>query len=401
MRVALWNGSGLNNVGDHLIDAITRRELQARLPEAQFQSFSPWPGSFTQHRLTIDANGYWNAHGQFDVIVVGGGALIGGPPFLDPSNQFFLLGPYPERFQDSAPVLWNAMCSDAQTLAPTEERWRKFVCSAVSRISLLSVRNWRTHCFLRDCGVTAPMSVVPDVAVLAAEPAVRVRRQQRLRIGIAPGRPVFPQEFLMKIAAYAFSNMSTANPEVIRIVPYSPPAGFDDNRYAEELVNRLREIRDADLVVLGSDSMYGDAITGRLIAEKLGGATYVHLNDPLGADNIALLRSLDCVIVFRLHSAIMALTAGTPFIGVDIYRNEITGTSKLHQFIKESGFESRYLTLDDLVANPGRLANLVEDAAAQGSELVEAAHSRLASRARSHFDIMAQSIAAHAGTPVS
>src|SRR5438270_3390741 len=399
MRIALWNGSGLDNVGDQLINAVTRKQLQARIPEGRFQSFSPWPGSVTPQRLTIDKKGYWNAHGQFDAIVVGGGALIGGPPFLDPVNQFFLLGPYPERFQDPALIVWNAMCSDAQTLAPTEERWRKFVRTATERVSLLTVRNSRTCSFLRDCGVTKPIKVVPDVAVLAAEPWDRPQTKGKLRIGFAPGRPVFPENFLEKIAANAFSNLGSINPEVVRIVPYSPDAGFDDHQYAASLANRLNEIPDADFFLFGSDSMYGDSITAALMAQKLDGSTYVPLSDPLGADTISTSRSMDCIIAFRLHSCIMALMVGTPFIAVDLYRNEITGTSKLHQLMKDAGLESRYLIMDEMVSQSGRLSHLAQDAIAQGREPVINAHGRLAAQARSHFDALAETIVNQACAP--
>jgi polysaccharide pyruvyl transferase WcaK-like protein len=395
MRIALWNGSGLDNVGDRLINAVTRQELEARIPDAQCHSFSPWPGPVTPDRLTIDKKGYWNAHGQFDVIVVGGGALIGGPPFLDPVNQYFLLGPYPERFQDPALIVWNGMCSDVQTLAPTEERWRKFVCTATDRVSLLTVRNSRTCSFLRECGVTKPIQVVPDAAILAAEPWERPETRGKLRIACAPGRPVFPEKFLTRITANAFANVGSINPDVVRIVPYSPAASFDDHEYASSLADRLKEISDADFFLFGSDSMYGDSITAELMAGQLEGSTYVSLTDPLGADTIARSRTMDCVIAFRLHSCIMALIVGTPFIAVDLYRNEITGTSKLHQLMKDAGLESRYLTIDEVVSDNRRLSNLAQDVVAQGREPVINAHSKLAAQARSHFDALAETIVKH------
>jgi polysaccharide pyruvyl transferase WcaK-like protein len=396
MRVALWNGSGLENVGDRLIDAVTRRELQLRLPEAEFRSFSPWPGPFTRQRLTINSEGYWNAHGQFDVIVVGGGALITGPPFGDPAAQFFLFGPYPKRFRDAAMVIWNAMCSDGQSLAPSEERWRNFICDAARQVTLLTVRNTRTSAFLRECGVTAPISVVPDVAVLAAEPSALANNSGKLRIGIAPGRPVFPDDFLAAIKANVEVIEDHVNESIMRRFRYCPPGPFDDHQYAENLAAALNEIASAEFSVFGSDCMYGDAIPARLLAHKISGARYVHWKDALASDMIASMRELDCILTFRLHASITALATGTPFVAVDLYNDATGGTSKLREFMQEAGLPSRYTTLDALMSDRKLLSHLVANAIYQGREPVHNAHNQLAARARNHFDIMAERIAAHA-----
>lgn len=396
MRVALWNGSGLENVGDRLIDAVTRRELQLRLPEAEFHSFSPWPGTFTRQRLTIDRDGYWNAHGQFDVIVVGGGALITGPPFSDPAAQFFLFGPYPERFHDTAMVMWNAMCSDGQTLAPSKEHWRNFICEAARQVTLLTVRNASTSSYLRQCGVTAPISIVPDVAVLAAQPLSFADRPGKLRIGIAPGRPIFPQNFLSEIKANVEVIEDSVDESVMRRFRYCPPGRFDDDEYAETLAALLKEITRAEFTVFGSDCMYGDAIPARLLAHKIPHTSYVHWRDALGSDMIASMRQMDCVITFRLHASITALAAGTPFIAVDLYKGSAGGTSKLSEFMNETGLASSYTTLDALTRDTKHLSHLVANAVAQGRERVKDAHSRLAAKARDHFDLMAERIAAHA-----
>jgi hypothetical protein len=211
---------------------------------------------------------------------------------------------------------------------------------------------------------------------------------------------VFPDNFLDKIAANAFANLASINPEVVRIVPYTPVASFDDREYAGKLVNSLKGIPDADFFLFGADSMYGDSITASLMAEKLNGSTYVPLTGPLGEDTISTSRSMDCIVAFRLHSCIMALIVGTPFVAVDLYKNEITGTSKLHQLMKDAGLESRYLTIDELVSSQGRLSTLVQNAIAEGREPVIKAHSKLAAQARCHFDALAETIQRHAGSAV-
>src|ERR1700743_841276 len=100
MRIALWNASGLDNLGDRLLDYVNRCELGKRIPQAQFQTFTAWPSAST--RLgKIGREGHWEGERQFDAIGIGGGALLIGPPFVHSSLQTYYLGPYPDRFRDS------------------------------------------------------------------------------------------------------------------------------------------------------------------------------------------------------------------------------------------------------------------------------------------------------------
>src|ERR1051325_770120 len=97
LRVALWNASALPNPGDRLIDFVLRKELSDRINDVSFHTFSPWADG--RSNLSIGRDGLWDQHqGEFDAIVIGGGAIITGPPFYSPAEQFFLLGPYPEKF---------------------------------------------------------------------------------------------------------------------------------------------------------------------------------------------------------------------------------------------------------------------------------------------------------------
>src|SRR5690242_7155778 len=113
MRIALWNASGLDNLGDRMLDYVNRRELGRRFSDATFQTFSPWPSASTR-LVSIDRHGRWEGEESFDAIVIGGGALLIGPPFVHPSLQTCYLGPYPDRFRDTCPVFWNAVCCDGQ-----------------------------------------------------------------------------------------------------------------------------------------------------------------------------------------------------------------------------------------------------------------------------------------------
>jgi len=187
MRIALWNGSGLNNLGDRLLDYINRRELGRRLPSAIFHSFSPWPSSSVP-LVQIDDQGYWGNEQRFNAIVIGGGALLIGPPFVHPSLQTCYLGPYPERFRDVCPIIWNAVCSDGQFVPLLAEPWRAYVRSAAARLTYHSVRNQRTANLLTQCGVSDSISIVPDPVILLRSPGEKSRpRRVRRRIGIMLG----------------------------------------------------------------------------------------------------------------------------------------------------------------------------------------------------------------------
>ena len=69
LRVAIWNASGLDNLGDRLLDHVAHRELSARLPGVDLATFTPWPGEYCGRRLIIDRNGLWTGHGAFHAIV--------------------------------------------------------------------------------------------------------------------------------------------------------------------------------------------------------------------------------------------------------------------------------------------------------------------------------------------
>jgi len=123
----------------------------------------------------------------FDAIVIGGGALLLGPPFRDPSSQFFLLGPDPLSFKDSCPVLWNGVCSGSQYRAPSAPKWRRFMADACARVSYRAVRNEQTRNFLQDCGVEGRIDVIPDVCIAASQAGAVRRRSGRPVIAIAAG----------------------------------------------------------------------------------------------------------------------------------------------------------------------------------------------------------------------
>ncbi len=397
MRIALWNAGGLDNLGDRLLDAVNRREIGRRISGAQFESFCPWADAGAPGRLWVDANGHWSGEGSFDAIVIGGGALLVGPPFRHPGLQAFFLGPYPERFADDCPVVWSAVCSDTQRPAPDEAAWREYVCGAAARIEMRTVRNQSTRSFLEGWGVGGEIAVVPDPVVLwrgAGEGRRPGGREGRGRVGVLVPRPVFPSHFLMKMGLWAMQGGVDSNPDVVALEPYTPAAAYDEPRYVRQYADVLRSVaRDRDLELCVRPSMYGDEQPAQQVAAALGpSATSVRVQDPWGADLLTWLESLDCVVATRLHDCILALLAGTPVIAVDPYVRSSTPTTKLREFMRTGQGEDHYLTLDSFLEGTVPLPDRIERALATAPDL-PGIRQGLQARASAHFDALVAALA--------
>jgi len=391
-RVALWNGSGMDNIGDQAIDRITRRELARRLPGAEFETFTPWPGRYCQNRLRIDQAGVWSGQGAFSAIVVGGGALLVGPPFRDPSSQFFLLGPAPALFKDDCPVLWNGVCSDSQHRALSSPRWREFMVEACMRVSYRAVRNERTRRFLKDCGVGGTIAVIPDICAAASRKGVARRQARRPTIAIAAGRPVFPQRFVSGIAGMAAENMGLCDTSLLDIRRYDEGRAFSDQRYAAQLGRSFAGLAaGADLVVAAFGEMYGDDLACDRLAHELR-APCRRLWDGEMDDVLDFFAGVDVVLGSRLHACILALSAGTPFVMVDPYYCPETRTSKMKEFAVQCGFERFYFTLTDVLEGHADIQRAVEDARALGRQQIGAVRERLTAEVDEHFDRLARMV---------
>ena len=388
-RVALWNGAGMDNIGDQAIDLVTRRELSMRLPGAEFTTFTPWPGRYCRNMLRIDEKGAWSGQGEFDAIVIGGGALLLGPPFRDPSSQFFLLGPDPLSFKDSCPVLWNGVCSGSQYRAPSAPKWRRFMADACARVSYRAVRNEQTRNFLQDCGVEGRIDVIPDVCIAASQAGAVRRRSGRPVIAIAAGRPVFPDRFIARVAELAAPNMGLCDPELLDIRRYDESAGYSDDGYVTRLERGFADLgEEGDLVVSAFGEMYGDDLVCELLAGRLG-VPYRRLWDAGPEGVLNFFGGVDAVVGSRLHSCILALSAGTPFIMVDPYHSEQTRTSKMKEFAAQCGLERFYFTLPDFLERRAGVRRAVQEALAMDRRELLAARERLAARVGAHFDHLA------------
>ncbi|HXT69373.1 MAG TPA: polysaccharide pyruvyl transferase family protein [Vicinamibacterales bacterium] len=393
MRIALWNASGLDNLGDRLLDTVNRRELSARLPEASFQTFSPWPSDSLPF-VSIDGEGRWCGESEFDAIVIGGGALLIGPPFVHPTLQTCYLGPYPDRFRDACPVVWNAVCSDGQFVPALADVWRKYVQSAAARLTYRSVRNRRTAQLLQECGVTDPVQVVPDPVTLFDQPRGSGKPgARRRRIGLALGASSNADAFVAHLTAD--SGGLDRNPAVNVSVP--PAILQDDDERARAAAFTAHVARSfaelaahADLEVCAFGAVYGDAATAADVL-RVASAHEATLRDADGADALAWIRSLDCLVASRLHACILAVVAGTPLVAIDPYYSAVIGTSKVREFMSDTGLLDEYLTRDSWLEGPISLAEACDRAIA-GRDRMPAIHDALARPARAHFDALADVI---------
>ena len=394
LRVALWNGSGLDNLGDRLIDLVTRRELTRRLPNAECETFTPWPGLYCNKRLTIDRDGHWAGEDKFHAIVIGGGSLITGPPFAEPGSQYFLLGPYPEKFRDRCPIIWSSICSNTQFLAPLRESWRHFICGAADRMTLRTVRNERTKLFLQDCGVTSTIEVVPDVAILATSPnASYFESVDRPIVAVTVGRPTFPTTFLEYMNECAKADFENINSDLVQLTNRNEGEKFSDDVYADQVSEILRPLsRWFQLMIIGFGAMYGDHISAARVAARLPEARHVVLRDPSGTDAIQLFRSANCIVASRLHACVLAIATGTPFVAIDHYYEDLVATSKIAEFLQQAGFSHRRISSQEVRANNEALIVAVRAAIADNREPVVNAYKLLARRAKAHFDRLAAEI---------
>jgi polysaccharide pyruvyl transferase WcaK-like protein len=395
MRIALWNGSGLDNLGDQLIDHVNRIELGRRLGDSSFQTFAPWPCDGVP-LARIDSNGRWNGEGEFDAIVIGGGALLLGPPFVHPSLQTCYLGPYPERFRDRCPAIWNAVCFNAQFLPALQEPWRSYVRTACQRLAYCSVRNAGSAELLAECEVSEPVIVVPDPVIALRPPQPRRKHNcGRRRVGLAVGAVVQAESFLARLGVA--DEGWDWNPQVQESMPRAIVAQNAARELAQQqaLFARIAEAvaplrTTTNLEVCGFGGVYGDRQAASKLAALLD-CPLVSFHDSLGAGTIDWILSLDCLIASRLHACILALVVGTPLVAIDPYLNPITGTSKVREFMADGDLLAGYVPLHAFLDGDGSLGEFIEQAVRCQQQL-PLVHSELSRKVHDHFDRLSEII---------
>ncbi len=399
MNIALWNASGLDNLGDRLLDQINRVELMKRIPAAQFTTFSPWTDSPHVQKLVIRPDGWWPGEYAFDAIIVGSGALLLGPPLSHPALQAFFLGPFPERFRDSAPVYWNAVCSDMAFLAPLNPLWLAYIQEAGRRIRSITVRNHRTREYLQECGLKQDVDTVPDPGVLLRAPVRTTEpRGPRPKVGIAAGSPTFPTAFTRKMLESAASADAYPNYSVVKIPAYED---FEPTRGQESLFALVRSLKplslSCDLEFCGIGAVYGDIAFAKVLHSAVGQGRLIDFPAQLEIDQVyEWIESLDCLITSRLHAALIALVAGTPFVAFDPYGDCPIGTTKLRELMRSIDAMEVYYSYSQLCNCPVPLENAVSTSMRRRSCFADA-HSQLYGAATKHFDDLATCL--RAGAP--
>lgn len=395
MRVALWNGSGIGNLGDALLDHINRVEIGKRIPGASFQTFTPWPSAALPH-VKIDQDGRWSGEGLFDAIVIGGGALMIGPPFVHPSLQTCFLGPQPRRFRDLCPVIWNAVCFDGQFVQLLSEASRMYVRESAARVTYCSVRNRHSANLIRNCGATSDISITPDPVILLRPPKSRASRGQgHRRIGLALGLSGSSKTFLRNLTIP--TDPSDWNSE-LRV---EIPSGMLKEHASlqewgkEDFVRRVlvateKLARHADIEVCGFGGVYDDEATADALEEALN-CHHIKFNDSVAVDALDWIASLDCLVASRLHACILALIVGTPFVALDPYYNPVTCTSRIREFMETVDLLDEYLPLQSFMCSSDALDEFVERSISRRSRL-QVVHSSLSDLVRRHFDCVTEII---------
>jgi polysaccharide pyruvyl transferase WcaK-like protein len=394
LRIALWNASGLDNLGDLILDRVNRIEIAKRLPEAKFVTYCPWPIRQGVEKLSIDHNGRWSGEGRFDAIVIGGGALLMGPPFSHPGLQTFFFGGYPDRFRDKAICIWNAVCSDSRVASPAVETWARYVRNAAARCHSITVRNSQTLQYLRHWGVQEEIEIVPDPAILAVTPVTAPANSSApITVGWLAAQPEFPAPFIEIMRSSALADFSDANPSVVRLTA-SAALGWSTQGASDHVLHLIKGIASSTKIrVAALDNMYGDSSYAETIYGKIEGhfLDYTRLGERL--DPLTdWMESVDCIIASRLHHCIFAVAMGMPVIALDLYYSENARTSKLREFMFSSGLGDHYLASNLTMAEDGKLDDLIQIATSNRGIFREAAvKSRQA--ANLHFDKIADCIA--------
>ncbi|MDP9266862.1 MAG: polysaccharide pyruvyl transferase family protein [Acidobacteriota bacterium] len=389
MQIALWNSSGLNNIGDRLIDEVTRSQIALRLPSANFRTYSPWPNPANRTELLlIDRDGRWSEEGSADAIVIGGGAVLIGPPFRHPGLQTFFLGASPALFKDTCPIIWNAVCSDTEFQAALYPTYAAYVCNAAKRVNWRTVRNKRTLEHLRNCGVPGNVTVVPDPVVLLKKPDKKRESGRGLSsVGVIVARSEFPKSFIQEMVETAKLHEQCCSDELYR--PFIASGQIDSSEDANTWAQAIFHVRKTRSVeIAGFENMYDDHLLAASVARRIAEEPRIFTNSH-AQEAIEWMRSKDCIVAGRLHHCILALVAGSVPIAIDMNFDPICETSKLKEFADASLSPSSYIDWQHLTAQTDRLSNHIEGCV-QWASLVADSHSDLYRAANEHFDQLAE-----------
>jgi hypothetical protein len=350
-RVALWGGASLDNIGDQLLMTVTAAELGRRLPDAKFGRFCPWSDGGGIRPLWVDKGGRWPGTGGYDAVVALGG-IWAGPPFRIFLMQVFSLGPNPAIFDPDVFVAWHGVGIVDGCPPLSRDVWQAYVRALAWRLDHLTVRSRDTAArFAVATGQEPP--VIPDPAfALPPLPCVDSRRgYRRLRVGVAIGGPGASLRLRERLTDQRYWNRCHWSPatcytsEEIEAYECTSAGETRTKAFLNQVWPALREVANlADVEFLSIRNIYADDEVAARGVGLVPGARMCKVTAD-GADGVTrALARYDVVVVSRFHSVVLALRAGVPFVAVDPYWSSDTGTSKVHQLLRELGAEERYWT---------------------------------------------------------
>jgi polysaccharide pyruvyl transferase WcaK-like protein len=352
LAIALWGSAGLPNVGDRLISIVVRDELRRRIGDCRVDLFSPWAGDRgtgglpVQH-LSFGAGGGWPLAGAYDAVVVPGGGVFAGPPFLHPIMKMFCLGNDPAIFAPGLYTAWHAVGVQDDSPEPAAAPEQEYLRALGKRLD---------HCTVRDpdaarrigtaTGPPAP-EITPD-PVFALPPQDPPRDPARTRarrpvigvsVGGAPLSGQLADATLGAEAGAAFGwDLCLAPEETIARIGHG--AG-PRQRLRGQLARAIIELGEqGELLIIGIRNMYGDDTLAQQLAAALPEARCAIAGVTDHDEVTALYGACDVVLASRYHSAVLALRAGTPVVGVDT--SAVIGPSKLHSLLAQLGMADRY-----------------------------------------------------------
>ena len=361
MRIALWNACALPNQGDRLIDHCMKREIRRRIPEADIVTYSPWKADNT--KLYIDFEGLWPGHRQFDAIIIGGGALLTGPPYMSPAEQFFMLGPYPERFQDTAPIHLFGICADTTTLLPFGQS-ASYAGAFARRITTVNARNMHTADLISQFGCGTRTTISPDIVF--SLPSIRPTRYKEgpRRVAYLASQSAFPETTIRLMSDAYHKHACRIRPELMdlkaglarREAAQDFSSGIVLDEHAQT-VHRISAATGCKVTLVAFDNMYGDAqlqLLLRSLPLKFDSLTLV---DSPAEDYIRALSQFDVVVATRYHACILAALAGCRVVGIDRSEPSLFGASKLKALFDENLKGELYIPRDK--SNPELISDYV------------------------------------------
>jgi polysaccharide pyruvyl transferase WcaK-like protein len=328
-KIGFLGAYSIDNTGDQVLGYAVRQAFRERVPGADQVVLSPeLRGDFWRHAWTVErgidaeirkipAGDSTRWAKGLDAVVIGGGGLVR----LEPDFRPFLLGEASD-WDPRVPAAWNAVGAEGAPayLADQRPAYRavKRCCEALAYVS---VRNETSARFVRRCGFTGSLLIVPDpTMLLSLPPADKDRGDVILRdAGVDTGK------FVIGLSVGA-----------------SIRGGRAEYFYKELFSALASRAEPKEIVLFPFGHIYGDAELQRIALRALPGAKLIEA--PLSAlDRWRLIGALDLHVCTRYHAMLAAFAQDVPFLVLDEYLSDSSGTSKIREFVVATELDAFYL----------------------------------------------------------